>query len=373
MRIMIKKAVLALGASFALGCASIGAPRVPSLDCDDVIETERHGTVFYSCAQDTTEAVLETFDLIGRVKEYGKNTFGFSETVNYRQYVNTDRQEPDWSYRLYVSPRNMVALESADEVFLSFVQEYMDNVEEPIMIYSHKDNLIDEDAYYRAQGYDTYRRALTDYSPGASITPDFLGEPFAITPDFFAMAHEKQIAVVNHEDWHYNMNQVWGNDLDTDLEESLATTMGHAGAIGFIRENYSVNSSSYGIALNNLQRWVNVSETINTSYSLLNNLYSQNLPWEETEPIKQEILSRADEWFFAPLNNAKVIGFLPYTRLFPFAYDVYVTRPDAGELGRILMQCPDDEEEGIAFLRRARYMSVQQPAEISFENIPVDF
>lgn len=343
---MMKKAILGLASALSLGCASLGVPRVPSLDCDDVIETERHGTVFYSCQQDTTETVLETFDLVGRVKEYGKATFGFSETVNYRQYVNTERQEPATSYRIYIAPRDSIALEPADEVFLSSAQEYRDEVEEPIMVWSRNDNLLDEESYYNSNGYDTYRRAITDYSPGATITPKFI-----------AMAFEKQVAVVNHEDWHYNMNQVWGNDLDTDLEESLAAMMGNAGAIGFIGVNYGVGSPSYNVALNNLQLWVGVSETINTSYGLLENLYSQNLPWEQEEPLKEEILERAEGWYFYPINNAKVIGFLPYTRLFPFAYDVYVTHPDAGELGRILMQCPDDEVEGIEFLRRARYMS----------------
>lgn len=343
---MANKAFLALSSSFLMGCVSLTAPNVPSIDCDDMIQTEKHGTVFYSCQQDTTEAVLEVFDIIGRVKEYGRNTFGFQETLNYRQYVNTERQEPVTSYRLYVSPRDMVALEPADEAFLSSLQQYRENPEEPLIIWSRKDNLLDEQKYFILQGYDTYRRELTNFSPGATITPNFI-----------AMAIEKQIAVVNHEDWHYNMNQIWGNDLDTDLEESLATIVGNAGAIGFIRENYGIDSDSYTVALNNLQLWADVSETINTSYSLLENLYSQNLPWEQELPLKQEILARADEWWFAPINNAKIIGFLPYTRLFPLAYDVYATHPDAGELGRILMQCPDDEEKGIEFLRRAVWMT----------------
>ena len=346
---MVKKAVLALGSSLLMGCASLGTPIVPSIECDDgLIETERHGTIFYSCAQDTTEAVLETFDLVGMVKEYGRNTFGFGETVNYRQYVNTERQAPATSYRIYISPRDVIALESADETFLISSQEYRNKVEEPIMLWSRNDDLLDEEEYYNANGYDTYRRALTNYSPGATITPDFI-----------AMALEKQIAVVNHEDWHYNMNQNWGNDLDTDLEKSLATIMGNAGAIGFIQENYGAGSSSYVIALDNLQTWVDVSEIMNTSYSLLSNLYSQNLPWEQEEPLKEEILERAEGWYFYPINNAKVIGFLPYTRLFPLAYDVYVTHPDAGELGKILMQCPDDEEEGIEFLKRAVWSILQ--------------
>ena len=343
---MVKKAILGLASALSLGCASIGVPRVPSLECDDKIETERHGTIFYSCSQDTTETVLETFDLVGRVKEYGRNTFGFSETVNYRQYINTERQAPATSYRIYIAPRDVISLEPADEVFLLSSQEYRNEVEEPIMIWSRNDNLLDEEAYYNANEYDTYRRAITDYSPGATITPKFI-----------AMTLEKQIAVVNHEDWHYNMNQVWGNDLDTDSEESLAAMMGNAGAIGFIKENYGAGSPSYTVALNNLQTWVDVSEIMNTSYSLLSNLYSQNLPWEQEEPLKEEILERADEWWFAPINNAKVIGFLPYTRLFPLVHAVYVTHPDAAELGKILMQCPDDEEDGIEFLRRARYMS----------------
>ena len=39
---------------------------------------------------------------------------------------------------------------------------------------------------------------------------------------------------------------------------------------------------------------------------------------------------------------------------------LYVTHPDAAELGKILMQCPDDEKDGIEFLRRARYMSADE-------------
>ena len=162
---MVKKAILGLASALSLGCASIGVPRVPSLECDDKIETERHGTIFYSCSQDTTETVLETFDLVGRVKEYGRNTFGFSETVNYRQYINTERQAPATSYRIYIAPRDVISLEPADEVFLLSSQEYRNEVEEPIMIWSRNDNLLDEEAYYNANEYDTYRRAITDYSP----------------------------------------------------------------------------------------------------------------------------------------------------------------------------------------------------------------
>ncbi|MFH1066073.1 MAG: aminopeptidase [Nanoarchaeota archaeon] len=358
---MIKKAILAMGVSLALGCASIGVPRVPSLDCDDVIETERHGTVFYSCEQDTTETVLETFDLVGRVKQYGKTTFGFEETVNYRQYVNTGRQRPRMSYRLYVSPRNMVSLEPADEVFLLFSQEYRNEIEEPVMIWSRKDDLLDEQEYYRAHDYDTYRRALTNYSPGATITPDFI-----------ARNNEWLIRTVVHEDWHFNMIHVWGNGLDTDLEESVATIMGHAGSIGFTSINYGLNAAIYTEALNSLGKWSFFSETVNMTYNRLENLYAQNLPWEETKDAKAEILSLVEQRGFIPLNNAGVLGALPYTRLFPLAYDVYVTHPDAGELGRILMQCPDDEEKGIEFLRRARYMSANQRAVISFEDLPVN-
>lgn len=344
---MIKKAVLEFASALSLGCVSLGVPRVPSLKCnDDIVETERHGTIFYSCSEDTTETVLEAFDLVGRVKEYGKNTFGFEETVNYRQYVNTDRDEPDTSYRIYIAPRDSVALEPADKIFLLSPQEYREEIDEPVMIWSRNDDLLDEESYYKENGYDTYRRASTNFSPGATITPNFI-----------AMTLENQIAVVTHEDWHYNMNQVWGNDLDTDLEEALASIIGHAGALGFIELNYGSDSSSYSIALNNLRQWIEVSDIINSSYNSLEVLYSQNLPWEQAGSLKEQIFARAEGWYFYPLNNAKIIGFLPYTRLFPMAHAVYVTHPDAGELGKILMQCPDDEEEGIEFLRRARYMS----------------
>lgn len=135
---MVKKAILGIASALSLGCASLVTPRTPSLECDDVIETERHGTIFYSCQQDTTQAVLDAFDLIGRVKEYGKNTFGFPETVNYRQYINTNRQQPPISYRLYVSPKDNIAVEPEDDIFLIAPQEYREDIDEPVMIWSKK-------------------------------------------------------------------------------------------------------------------------------------------------------------------------------------------------------------------------------------------
>lgn len=344
---MKKGLFLALSSSLALGCASLAAPRVPSLDCVDLIETERHGTVFYSCRQDTTDAVLDAFELIGRVKQYGGQTFDFEETVNYRQYVNTGRQRASTSYRLYIAPGDIIGLEPEERIFIRAPQEYREEADEPIMLWSRLDSLLDEEAYYIANGYDTYRRELTDFSPGATITPEFI-----------ATALVRKIEVVLHEDWHYNMKLVWGNDLDTDLEESVATVMGLAGAVNFTRHDYGIDSRAYSGALEKRGRWALFADTINMAYNRLEALYAQGMPRDEMQPIKDEILSVFEQRDFSETNNARIIGTLPYTRLFPLVYRVYQTHPDLSELGKILRETPDDEEDGIEYLQNAVWMVV---------------
>ncbi|HII16019.1 MAG TPA: hypothetical protein HA362_06935 [Nanoarchaeota archaeon] len=346
------KAAIALCAPLFMGCAYLMVPKVPSLECEDLIETESHGTIFYSCASDTTQAVLDTFDLVGRVKEYERQVFGFEDSVNYREYKTPVTQAPEHSYKLYVAPRDAIAPEPADEIYIGWAQEYRVFHENPVLLFSNacpnSDDLLDEEQFFRENGYDTYRRDLTDFSPGATITPDFLKLPL-----------EGQVYVVQHEDRHFNNIITLGNSHDSDLEEPMATMFGHASALGFIGLNYGVKSAAYRNAAANLQTWVSVSNIINSSYNLLEELYAMNLPWEEAEHLKEAILSGAQGWRFAPLNNAKVVGMLPYTKFFPLVYRIYETHPSPMELQQILLRVPEDEDEGVEFLRRAVWMVVE--------------
>lgn len=164
-----------------------------------------------------------------------------------------------------------------------------------------------------------------------------------------------------------------GNSHARNLEEPFATIFGHAAAIDFIKANYGTNSQIYANAIKNLQKWRDLSDAINVSYSLLDNLYSRNIPWEEAEPIKQEIINRTGDWSFFPLNNAKIQGYMHYTWHFPLVYEIYITHPDAVEVEKILEKCPEDEDEGVEFLRHARYMSAEQRAVVPLEDFPVDF
>lgn len=335
-------------------------PFTHSLECENVETIESHGTLFYACEEDLTPRVEETIQLLGRVKEYEQDVLGMHATGNYRQYASQSHEAsaPAISYRLYVAPKFKLGL-APEFIAIPERREYRALVEKPVMLYSNPgplvDDLADEELFFRENGYDTYRRVMTDFSsPGETI------QGANITPGFVGSSPEWQIITEIHEGYHYNDRLFWGHgDRFEGLKESIVTMEGYAGAIDFIKLEYGEGSETYAKTLKKLADWSEFAYLMNKSYAILSNLYVQDITSGEMESRKQEILaglnaqaSALDYRPEAPLNNAVIEGYIPYTRLFPIVYRVYQSHPDIREFAEIMRAVPDAEQEGIDYLEQ---------------------
>ncbi|MBU2638762.1 MAG: hypothetical protein KJ955_07350 [Nanoarchaeota archaeon] len=365
------KSLLALIPAAIISAADTNAEAVtlPTLTCEDVFTISAHGTDFYACHEDVfpspadsyhTRRFYETIDLISRVKLYGRKELGFQETANYREYrpgaADELAENDSVSYMLYIIPKFQITIEPERSRYIALPIEYRNDVTETTILYSRRDNFEDEEAYYRAEGFDVFRRVVVNFSstsssrPGCSITDEFMKDPIA-----------RQIMTPIHEDWHFNRMQVWGHIYIPRIEESLASLVGFAGTVDFSEIEFGTNSKPYEQTVEVLNKWKWRADFTVGYYEELSALYAMDIPEEEMEERKREFMIRATrEWNamadadrkIKSISNATLMRDLPYTWFFERAYSVYEAHPDMRELVRILKDTPDDEEQAIEYLER---------------------
>ncbi|MFA5887966.1 MAG: hypothetical protein WC852_04625 [Candidatus Nanoarchaeia archaeon] len=313
------------------------------LKCSNIIKKEIQGTAFYACSEDYSPEVQEVFELIGDVKSYGKETLGFDDSINYRDYRDGNPAQVNTLFMLGVAPKFQVSVDC--RVLFLVDNSYRTLIEEPTIFRSLSDNLLDEKEFYENSGFDTGRRACMDFSPGGSINPDFMGYP-----------PEEKIFAVLHEDWHYysllNSEQLFGPESSVD--EPVATVMGFASAMDYLQAHYGADSELYKAEAALFEKWRVYSNLVNNSYIELSELYSRDISDAEKERLKQEILAKSKEAGFK-MNNAVIMLQSPYTELFLIAYDVYTAHPNIKELAEIMSMVPATKEEARVYLQLQAY------------------
>ncbi|MDI6738598.1 MAG: hypothetical protein QME12_08895, partial [Nanoarchaeota archaeon] len=282
---------------------------------------------------------------------------GYSETRNYREYRRGNTQELTEEgsayYMLYVVPKFTIAVEHQARKYIPTAVEYRGEIEKPTLLDSHQDDLLDEEAYFKAQGFDVIRRVVVDFNSGNATRPGC-----SITDSLMKESPERIIENGIHEDFHHNRRYTWGHIYIRRIEEPVAALVGLAGAVDFASGEYGIGFDTYEKAVTAFEKWRQRVEFTNGYYEELSALYARDIPEDEKARLKQEIQDRAkQEWKQitgkdAEVNNALLMRDLPYTWLFPYAYSVYEAHPDMGELVMILKDVPVDEAKAIEYLER---------------------
>lgn len=302
-----------------------------ALKCD-AARIETRGYNFYACEEDLAQELLMQMEYIANVKAFGEDVLNFKPTKNYLIYKNRKTEMPKTRYRLYVTGETELPRKH-DKYYVYVAERSMvyQRLAQPTIFISTKDNLEDEERFYKRKGYDTNRRVITSFGGDCDLDPEFLSQPLA-----------SQTGVVIHEDFHGTAAN------ETEIEESLAVMMEMAGATEFTEKQFGPESSEHEKAKANLRHWLDYSLEISRLNKELTSIYAKGITLEEKLKEKEKILSSSEYGW----NNAKLWAGIPYTINFPLAYEVYTKHKDTKELAKIFLECPKNEEEAIEYLKR---------------------
>jgi hypothetical protein len=333
-----EKLFLALaGLAFAAspGCTHTKA----NPDCQ-MVEKAIGNFKFRSCKESLDDKVLKEFELVAKVKKYAKDTFGFGDTPNYKEYRDGNFLPKETHYLLYVSPKNMLPDKWKNQKRIKSEGNHEMKVTKPTIFWSDKDDLKGEKEYYDKKGFETYRRSYNNYGNGCGLTPDLI-----------AKSLQWRISVILHEDWHFNFGK-WRSGVEPNINESAASFVGYVGAVDFIGKNYGKDSREYKRAVRQLKHRKKRAKFFTKYHQLLKNVFDSKLSDKQKDTLREKILSQAkDEYRWTTVM--KIWDERPYTKNFLLLWDVYQKQgQDLGKMKKILRRLPGEEIKAIKYLKR---------------------
>jgi hypothetical protein len=305
------------------------------LKCEQVDKISTQGFSFYACHEDIDFKLIDNIEYIAAVKKYGREVLGFKDTHNYQVYKNNVTEKPKEYHRLYVTDKFKIPQKlDAYKKHIGKDGKHREKIKEPTCFSSHKDKLIDEEEHYNSLGYDTVRSTsinFTSSSIGADISISFLKDPKV-----------EQADTILHEDLHRHL------DLESVIEESIATIIGGAGAIDFAARYFGKGSKEHKEAIKELEDWLKYARKVTDCNNKLLKLYARkDLTDEEKLEEKEDIIDESGYLF----NNARIWRQVPYTKNFLLVHKIYESYPDIRVLIKILMDTPKEEDKAIEYLK----------------------
>lgn len=335
-------------ASLAVGCNSYNLHRPQktplSAHCNEVLHPTFQDITFSVCKEDYTPKLEEHFKLIADVKAFGRKKLGFVKTPNYTHYRDGKRVPIQYLYQLFVSPPLSSSLEDYEEKMVNANGNHCQDLKDSRKLVSWIDDFSDEQQCYEEKGYHVYHRKITDYGDNSDITPESLD---GLLPYF--------VATILHEDFHYTLDKIGKDDMDSALEESLATFTGHMGAIEYFRTQPT--TSQQFISYGPMDRWYKFSLAINTAVAQLKELYSHKKKYstEELKKKRDEIFAASSE--LSDVNEAELMSQYPYTKNYPAIAKLYEYFDAKGQkdvsekMMKIIYKTPDSEKDGSKYLQ----------------------
>lgn len=329
-----KVAVLAISAVINLSCISKYALRC---DLESVV---RGGVSFRACEGNISRQLVDEFQLVAEVKDFGKRVLGMEKTDNYTEYRSgKDDNLIDWMYTLYIMPKDIISMKS-DYRYLDKDESVRDDFSGPAYLSSIKDNLRDEYGFYEGSK-DLFYRVNSDYvldGKGCDMTDSFIDSPV-----------ERKVELILHEDWHVNHKILAHRAVDSAVSESTASFVGVFGAVEFAKEKYGEKSWAYKQALQARDSWMYHAYITNESYRKLSEIYSMDIPFEEKMELKSKLL---DEIGAPYSNNASIAYDYAYTKYFPDIFRIYLSQDkDFVKTVDILKKVPPDDSDAERFLK----------------------
>ncbi|MBU2638765.1 MAG: hypothetical protein KJ955_07365 [Nanoarchaeota archaeon] len=312
-----------------------------NMGCEETQTFTFYGSTFHACKDDVNQQLLNTFTLIGKIKQYEKEVLGLEETLNYLEYrSNRPGMEPTTVYLLSIVPENDTALDAV-VVGIATDREYREPLTVATRLNSTVDDLLDEEAYYRAQGYDVYRRATSNFGLGCYLTPELMQR-----------ATEAIIAVVLEEDFHSNVRKNWHKYPKPDVEESTANLVSHAGAVEIVSQYIGEDTEIYRSAVKALEDYKRFSLFVVDAYNDYEAILTGGHADEERQRLTDELFERVKKTWPSITNPAALSDRLPYTRLFPLAYAVYEHQDNVRAFVDLMKEMPDSEYSAIGYMEK---------------------
>jgi predicted aminopeptidase len=272
----------------------------------------------YLARPDVSPEIREKLRMVLDVRDYAANTLKMNVGGSYSTYSYVDR--PDLSYLLTAAPRT--SLQPYTWWFLLVGRV-------PYKGYFSRADADHAAADLQKRGYDTYIRSSAAFS-----TLGYFNDPLLS----HLLRYDKTMLaeLIFHELLH-NTLYVKGA---SDFNESLANFVGSRAAIQFFREKYGPGSTEHKLAIRSWQDDLEFSAFIQRCAASLDDLYRENLPFEEKLRLRDELFQKfKEEWArelserpnrfrrFSqqPLNNAIIIHYLLYykdLKLFETLYDM---------------------------------------------------
>jgi predicted aminopeptidase len=294
---------------------------------------------FRSCEESLDDRVLKEFELIAKIKDYSGDAFGLGDTPNYKEYKDGKYNPEETYYILYVSPKNMLADNWNNEMYVRYDGDNKIEITKPTMLWSKRDDLKGEKEYYDKLGFETRWFSTNNYE-GCSLSPEFM--------DF---SLQLRVSIVLHEDWHYNFGK-WQPQRESNVNESAASFVGDVGAEDFIKKYYGDGSEEHKAAVRRLRTQHKKAEFLTKYYYLLKGVFDSSLSENEKSSLKENFLDQAEKEYYRP-SLVEIWSQLPYIKNFVLIMDVYQSRgEDLGKMKTILRNLPGKESEAITYLRK---------------------
>lgn len=306
------------------------------LKCKDVARITRKGFGIYACESDLTPELIQNFEYVADVKDFGHKKIKLVKSESYKVFKNSKTEEAITWHWLFISKKFVVPKKWKKEL----VKEnklHRIVVRDFLILRSKVDKLEDDKEYYKRRGYDVYLRQVKNFSNSCNLSPKFLER----TPWHQAdtILHEELHATVDDKKWESN------------LEESVANLIGMVGSMEFCKERFGEKSFEYESAKKALETEFTQAKAIVKANKELKELFASDSSREKKIKKKEEILDELKKHIYIT-NNASLYDTNAYKKNFVLMYQIYLKHPKFKDLVNILKNMPKEEAAGIEYLKR---------------------
>ena len=338
---MFKKALLTLTALLSSSCGTLPSPTIIPPGCTEV-QVQIENFAFKTCKEALDERVIREFDLIRRVKNFGKETLGYEETGNYKEYRDGKFFPKKTQYLLFVAPKNMLPEKWENFKTITKKGDHFKDDKKPTIIWSlYKDDLKDELQKYESKGYETFWRSFDSYGGGCALTPKLIKAQMPW-----------KISVVLHEDWHYNFAKRTVGNPDPNINESTASFLGYVGAIEFSKFEFGIGSKEHKGALKQFEKKKKHADVVIRYHRVLRAVFNSNLSEKDKDRERDRLLDEMEEEGFG-MGVMQIWDAVPYTKYFMLWNAVYEKQgSNLKNLNQILRGLPNTDELAVKFLEK---------------------
>ncbi len=284
------------------------------------------------------KSLEERLSFIADVKNFGMSKLGLISSENYMRYRTVE--DARTLYLLYVAPKTELPDYLGNYRDINEDEEYREVPDDPIILHSKLDKLVDEEEYYVSNGYDVLRRVVQDFDDGKGCD---------LTPLFLANSTAHQVRTILHEDWHHTYDVLRGGGRSREVNESAAQVVGYAGSIEFMRLVYGESSKEYRSATSAYDHAIKHAKLVNSAYDELQEIYDSNISEEKKVKARESVFKRLKNEGYI-YNNASLWDMYPYTKHFISFVNAYEKLGSVKDFVDMMKGAPTDEAGALKYV-----------------------